>query len=252
MKHLPVHPTMRHPHTGKRLQALFVDKHGRARYPIMGAAEGDDPPDGPPKPPADTPKPPADPPSGEPKPGDLNYFPADTPRASMSPAEQLAFDAYNSQRWEKRAKGWGKHFPGKTPDEIKAIVDEVEKNRRNTLTLDEKTLEDAKAEARREALAEIGPKAVESAFNLLLGGMSEAERADALSVLDLTKFLNSDNQVDTEKVKAQVARIAPPVKGQTPPRDYGQGPRGTSAPTGGVAAIMQARREAREAKAPKS
>lgn len=31
-----------HPKTGRPIRPLFIDKHGRARYPIMGAAEDDD------------------------------------------------------------------------------------------------------------------------------------------------------------------------------------------------------------------
>jgi hypothetical protein len=37
---LPYHPTARHPHTGKRLQALMVLK-GRPVWPVMGASDDD-------------------------------------------------------------------------------------------------------------------------------------------------------------------------------------------------------------------
>lgn len=39
---LPVHPTMRHPHTGLPLRALGFTKRGQAIWPVMGASEDDD------------------------------------------------------------------------------------------------------------------------------------------------------------------------------------------------------------------
>lgn len=39
---LPLHPRLRHPLTGQPLRAVYVDRHGKPRWPIMGAApEGD-------------------------------------------------------------------------------------------------------------------------------------------------------------------------------------------------------------------
>lgn len=35
---LPYHPTMRHPHTGKALRALYVRSNGTAAWPVMGAS----------------------------------------------------------------------------------------------------------------------------------------------------------------------------------------------------------------------
>lgn len=250
MKHLPVHPTAVHPKTGKRLRALFIDRHGRPRYPILGASP-DDPDDRGGDDPDDKVDPPKkdDPPAG-PREGEVGYFPQATPRASMTPEQQIAYDAFHGRKHEGRAKEWSSAFPGKTAAEIKAIVDAAEAARRNTLTLDEKTLEDARNEARQSALAEIGPKAVKSAFELLLpGDMPDTEKAELIDTLDLSKFLTSDNEVDTAKVKTHAARIAP-VKGQEPPprRDFGQGTRGGAPAAGSVAAVMEERRAAREKK----
>lgn len=36
---LPVHPQLRHPLTGQPLRAVYVDKHGTPRWPIIGASE---------------------------------------------------------------------------------------------------------------------------------------------------------------------------------------------------------------------
>jgi hypothetical protein len=214
---------------------------GRAIMPIAGGAP-DDPPADPPKtdPPADPPKtdPPADPPKTDPPadppktdlPADLG-FPKDTPVAEMTAEQAAAYHRHQSRKHEGRAKNWQDQFPGKTPAEIKAIVDKAEADRRNTLTLDQKTLEDAQAEARRSALAEIGPKAVRSAFDLLLGDMPDTDKAEVLDTLDLSKFLTSDNEVDTAKVKSHVARLNPADKAPRR-RDFGAGPRRTDKSSG--------------------
>lgn len=246
MKHLPVHPTKRHPHTGAPLRAIYVRGDGRVFWPILGASP-DDPADKPEDKPADKPEDkPGDKPSDKP---DDKGFPEHTPVAEMTTEQQAAYHRFQSRKHEGRAKDWADAFPGKTAAEIKVIVEKAEADRRNLLTLDDKTLEDARAEARATALAEIGPKAVASAFNLLLpSDMPDTEKAEVLEVIDLKKFLNSDNEVDTAKVKAHVARITGPAKGQGSGRDLGQGRRGTSAPAGSVAAVREARRAAREDK----
>lgn len=248
MKHLPVHPTMTHPRTGAPLAALFVDKHGRARYPLMGASP-DDPDDKANDDAADK----GDDGKADDKKSDDKAnepaFPANTPVAEMTPAQQAAYHLHQSRKHEGRAKDWSQAFPGKTAAEIKAIVDTAEANRRNTLTLDEKTIEDAKAEARKSALAETAPKAVKAAFDLLLGDMPEKDKAEHIETLDLSKFLTDDNEVDTAKVRANVARITPAKGQEGQGRDFGQGRRGgSSASAGSVAAVMEARRAERDAK----
>lgn len=172
--------------------------------------------------------------SGGDKGGSDLGFPKDTPVAQMTPEQQAAYHLHHSRKHEGRSKEWQSAFPGKTAAEIKAIVDKAEADRRNTLTLDEKTLEDAKAEARTAALAEIGPKAVKSAFDLLLGDMPEQDKAEVLDTLDLKKFLTDDNEVDTAKVRAHVARLNPAGKAphQQRLRDFGAGDRRTDKSSG--------------------
>ena len=254
MNHLPVHPTKRHPHTGAPLRAIFVRRDGRVFWPMLG---GDDTvPTAEDKAAAEAKaaeddaaaKAAEDARNSSPKEGEVGYFPAATPRASMTPEQQIAYDAFHGRKHEGRAKEWSSAFPGKTAAEIKEIVDAAEAARRNTLTLDEKTLEDAKAEARKSALADAGPKAVKSAFDLLLGDMPQKDKDEHLDVLDLSKFLTDDHEVDTVKVRAAVARIQPDKGQGKPPRDYGQGTRSSGAPAGSVAAIVAERRAAREKK----
>lgn len=242
---LPIHPTKRHPHTGAPLRAIFVRRDGRVFWPILGASPDD---------PADaaaaaaaaataaaekaaTEKAAADAAAAKGGGDDADKdrgFPKDTPVAQMKPEEQAAYHLFHSRKHEGRSKEWSDAFPGKSATEIKAIVDEAEKNRRNTLTLDQKTIEDAQAEARKSALAEIGPKAVRSAFDLLLSDMPDTDKAEVLDTLDLSKFLTSDNEVDTAKVKSAVARLNPAGKAPHSQRvrDFGAGDRRTDKSNG--------------------
>jgi hypothetical protein len=234
---------MRHPHTGEPIQALFRRRNGRLMWPILGASPDDE--------------------GGEigggggqggdggqgGQGGDEHGFPANTAVADMTVEQQLAYHQYHSRKHEQRAKAYRDAAGGKSADEVKQLVDGAESARRNTLTVDERALEDAKNQGRAAALAEVGPKAVRSAFDLLLGDMPEKDRDEHIDTLDLSKFLTDDNEVDTAKVRAHVARIQP-AKGQGGQTDWGQGRRGGTSgggPSGkSVAAVMADRRAARE------
>lgn len=229
-----MHQRPAHPALSTDATAWLEQTFARNQRMYGGWSMEDKPADKPEDKPADKPEDkPADKPDDAP---DDKGFPANTPVAEMTPAQQAAYHQHQSRKHEGRAKDWSQAFPGKTAAEIKAIVDEAEKNRRNTLTLDEKTIEDAKAEARKSALAEFGPKAVQTAFELLLGDMPDTDKAEVIDTLDLSKFLTDDNEVDTAKVRTHVSRINPDKGPERQRRDYGAGPRGNSSGSTGVAA----------------
>lgn len=148
-------------------------------------------------------------------------FPADTPVAEMTLEQQIAYHKHQSRRHEQRATAYYQAVGGKSADEIKQ---EMEAARVAKLTADEKAVEEAKRAAREETTREYGPKSVRAAFNLLLGDMPEQDRDDEIGLLDLSKFLTADGEVDTDKVRNHASKIAPAGKdnGQ---RDYGQGRR---------------------------
>jgi len=222
---LPIHPTLCHPLTGEPLRAVYVDKHGRPRFPIMGGAP-DDPPADPPKtdPPADPPKtdPPADPPKTDP-PADLG-FPKDTPVAEMKPAEQTAYWQHQARKHEDRNKEWQKTHGGKTAAEVQAELTQL---RNATMSESEKALETAKTEGRREASLAVAPQM----FDVALKHVAEDRRKVLIDSLDLAKVIKEDGTVDTDKVTAIAATLAPPATGTGTP-DYGQGPRGTRTSSG--------------------
>ncbi len=117
---LPVHPTMRHPHTGEPLRAIYRTKRGRLVWPQMGGSP-DDPP--PPPNPAEPPKP-ADPPADPPTPPEPPK-PTDPKDEPLGPAGLRALQAEREAR-EKLEKefaplrpllaalGGGKPADGKT------------------------------------------------------------------------------------------------------------------------------------------
>lgn len=244
---LPVHPRLRHPLTGEPLQAIYVDKHGRARWPVVGAAP-DDPPKDPPKdppndPPSDPPKdPPADPPKDPPSdPSDKDLgFPKDTPVAEMSYEQQAAYHRYHSRKHEQRHKQWRDVFGDKTPEQAKADRDELEELRRGKRTESENAVEDAKKTAREEVTREYGTKLVRAEFRAALKNLEGVDQRDGtdkrdriIDGLNLADYLTDSGDVATDKVNSYAADIAPADTGAGGHHaDYGGGPRNRTTPSG--------------------
>lgn len=246
MKHLPLHETAVHPHTGQRLRALYIDRHGRARYPIMGAS-----PDDPADPPADPAKtdPPADPPGDPAKtdppadpPADLG-FPKDTPVAQMKPLEQAAYWQHQARKHEDRNKEWQKTLGGKTAAEVAAERQELATLRTEKMSDSEKAVNEAKLTGRREASLALAPQM----FAVALSHVDEDRRKVLIENTDLSRVINEDGSIDTDKVKSIAEALAPAgTDGERTPRirDFGGGDRRTDK-TSGVAAGREAYRERR-------
>lgn len=238
---LPIHPSMRHPLTGHPLRALHVDKHGRARYPIMGAAP-DDEADAAAKDAAnaaaaeskaaedaaaakaaeDAKAAEADAPTG---------FPANTPRAQMKPAEQIAYDAHHGRKHEQRATEYREAAGGKTAAEVKADLAELATLRTAQMSDGEKAVDTARAEGRREASLALAPQM----FDVALAHVDENRRNVLIENIDLTKVLKEDGTVDTAKVQAIANSLAPADKGSgsnNEKHDFGAGRRGGGSKSG--------------------
>lgn len=163
-------------------------------------------------------------------------FPADTPVAEMKPEEQAAYWRAQAQKHEGRNKEILGITGGKYGDDLRNLLAEADTARREKMTADERAIEDAKRQAREETTREYGPRSVRAAFDLLLGDMPEQERNDEIDLLDLSKFLKQNGDVDTAKVRQFAQKIAPPVKDEgTQRRNYGQGSH-TRGQSSGVAA----------------
>lgn len=144
-------------------------------------------------------------------------YPADTPVAEMTEAQQAAYWKYHSRHWQARAEG------RKDYDQIKNERDQL---KAQTQTAEEKAIEDARAEGRAEALKEYAPRVARGTLISALAtrGMKREEIDAQLEFVDLSKFVTADGETDADKVEAYVQGVAPST-GQTWP-DMGAGRRG--------------------------
>ena len=234
---LPLHPFARHPHPGQPIRAVYLDKSGRARYPIMGAGPEED---------AAAEKVAADAAAEEAvtaaakadadtaaanEAAKDNGFPKDTPRAQMKPSEQTAYDAFHGRKHEQRATEYREAAGGKTAAELKADMAELATLRTSQLTDGEKAVATAKAEGRREASLAVAPQM----FDVALAHVDEDRRKVLIDSIDLSKVIKEDGTVDTAKVKIIAENLAPADKEPGRQHDYGAGRR-ESVTKSGVAA----------------
>lgn len=247
----PMHATRIHPHTGHALTPVGYRKARPGEvgpqpiYSILGASEddgaGDDGAGG------------QDAGAGQ----DLG-FPADTRPDDMEPDQRAAYFQHQAKKHENRNKDWRAALGGKLPDEVKAELDELEKLRAQGRTEQENAVEDAKKTALAEAAAQYGSRLVAAEFKAALahlvttdqqGQADTKRRDDIIAGLNLTSYLTSSGDVDTDKVTSYAATIAPAGKGTGDQQDIGggrqSGTHGGGARKGSISAIVAERREQR-------
>lgn len=241
---LPLHPTMRYPaqHTlaGEAVRALYVDRHGRARYPIMGGAP-DDPPTDPPKndPPADPPKPdppkPEPPKSDPPKPDDLG-FPKDTPLSEMTDKQAAAYWKHQSRKHETTWKGI---VGDRKVEDVKGDLDEYAKIQQAKLTPSEKAIAEAEQRGRDAASSESLTKAAGAILRAQLkgAGKSDEDIKSLMAPVNLAAFIENGD-VDTDRLSKFAQQIAPADTdtGTRRRRDFGGGRREDGPTSTGVKA----------------
>lgn len=244
---LPIHPT-----TG--IRAVYVNRNGRAFYPIAGGApEGDgDGGDGSGGDGGDNSGDTGGSNGGDTGEGDKG-FPANTPVAQMSIEQQAAYHRHQARRHEERNRDWLAAAGGKTPAELKAEREELEELRRKTRSDGENAVADAEKKGREEAAREAGPKAARVAFEFALSHLEDKDRAELIETLDLTKVLTDSGDVDTAKVRSLAAKIAPTDKDQgNRRRDFGAGQRDGGGKSTGVASGRDLFAERRKTKSASS
>lgn len=149
-----------------------------------------------------------------------------TETASVETAEsQNANEATETDKdWEAEAAKW-KALSRKHEERAKANADaaaELEKVRNESKTDAEKAIESARAEGRTEALKEVTNRLVDAEFRIAAAG--KPVNIDALmDGLDRSRFVNDENEVDTEKVVKFIEGLTPAQKA-----NLGQGARGNS------------------------
>lgn len=168
---------------------LYIDRHGRPHYPIMGAS-------------------PDDPSNQDPDPGDPgpkvneHGFPSNTPWTKMEPAQQTAYWRHQAQKHEGRADSRRDY------DEIKAERDRL---KAASQTPDQKAIDQARAEARTEAQREFGGQAVAIHVKALanVGRLSHDAAETVLAGIDKSQFLAADGNVDDDKLSKFLDIVAP-------------------------------------------
>jgi hypothetical protein len=189
-------------------------------------------------------------------------FPANTrPDDMATDAERAAYYRHQARKHEDRNKDWQRTLGGKTPEQLKAEQDELEELRKKTRSESENAVAEAEKAGEAKATQKYGTKLVAAEFRAVLAHIGDEARRDLIIAnLDLTKFINDNGDVDTDKVKSTAAALAPADKGVGDKKDrpdYGGGRRGPgsgsggtggSAPGGGIAARREALRAEREAK----
>jgi hypothetical protein len=185
--------------------------------------------------PAETPT--ASQPTPTPPSTDEPKFPANTPVAQMKPEEAAAYWQHQNRKQEGRAEAYHKAAGGKSPEEIASLIAEGEKAQRERMSEQEKAVEAAKTEGANAASAQWKVAAVEAAFDIALAHLDDTARAEALGVLDLSKFVSESGKVDTAKVRQHAERMAPVTGGGGTSRfDFGAGNRGGNGSESGVSA----------------
>ena len=178
----------------------------------------------PPTPPAPTPPDPA--PTDPPEPG----FPENTPVVEMTPGQQAAYWKDKARKHEARAN------ERRDYDDIKAKADQYDTLANASKTEQERAIEAARTETTEQVRAEERGKAnvrlVDAEMRAAVAGRLTAEQLSViLDPIDRTKFVTAGGEVDTEKITAFIAGIAPAGEQRTPGKfpDLGQGRRGTPA-----------------------
>lgn len=163
----------------------------------------------------------------------------------MTDAQQAAYWRFHARKHEHALRD-------ANVAELQRQAQELATLKAATQTDQEKAIEAARAEGRSEALKATATQLVDAHFAAALPTMPEADRQDLLAGIDRKYFLAADGvSVDTAKVAAYAARIAPAATA-TPPtgappatgqrRDLGQG---RFAPTAQPSGLEAGRAEAR-------
>ena len=169
----------------------------------------------------------------DPDTGEKFFFPKDTPTSDMKPEQVAEYWRHKARKHEGRANARNDY------DAIKAERDQL---KQAGMSDAEKAVEDARREAREAAERETSGKfqarivRTEVRAALALAKMPADKIDGQVEYLDHTKFLTSDGEVDTDKVKQYAAGFAP-AGGQWP--DTGGGDRGGATRESGVSAGAQ-------------
>lgn len=183
-----------------------------------------------------------DPSSGEPNSsnGDKGY-PPDTPVKDMTAEQRAAYDADKREKNRQQREQWRDATRGKTPEQIKADLAELDNLRQANESAVETAVREARADERTKVLAETNDRLSKAMLRTALSarGKSDEQIDQILSTTALSAFVVEGDVAD-DKVAAYADLIAGPVTGGGNSwTGTGQGRSNPSRPSG-----LQAGREA--------
>lgn len=127
------------------------------------------------------------------------------------------------EKWKKQAR--------KHEERAKAnatAAQELDTLRQQSMTEQERAVDEARTEARASALAEVGGRVAAAEIRAAAAGRMAPEQLDVLlDGLNVTRFLDESGEVDRDKVAAFVDGIAPKTTDDQSFPDLGQGTRST-------------------------
>ena len=156
-------------------------------------------------------------------------YPKDTPVAEMTDKEQAAYWKFHSRKHETLANSRSDY------DQQKADAEKWRQAQREQMTPDQKAIDQAREDARREERGKIAPRLVAAEFKAKAKNVNEELLEAFLEDLDYTKYLTASGDVDTDKVKTRVEKLAP--KQQQQQRQNHQGYR----PAAGATSVTAGR-----------
>lgn len=169
----------------------------------------------------------------EPKADEPEYehgFPPGTPVAQMTAEQRAAYDTHVKTRNAERRRELEDATGGRTLEQVKADLAELDTLRDQSRNDTEKAIAKAKKDALAEAAAAYGPRLVNAAFSAALGNMKPEDKAELLDTINPAKFLTTNGDLDTDKVSAWITKYAPQtgtgVGGHV--ADHGAGRRSTT------------------------
>jgi hypothetical protein len=146
----------------------------------------------------------------------------------MSIEQREAYWRYHSRKHEQRVESM------KDYDELKRKATEYDALAAASRTEHERAVDDARAQARAEATADMGVRIARERVvaRLMARGRAEEDATQVANDLNLSAYVTDRGDVDGEGITALIDRIAP--KTSEPPRapDMGQGRRTPTAASG--------------------
>lgn len=137
-------------------------------------------------------------------------YPEGVPVRDMTPEQRRAYDHAKREENRQRREQWNAVLGDRTPDDVRAELEELAQLRRSRETAEETALREAHEAGRHEAAQQMLTTVATSSLvaHLTAAGLSDDDAAGLVGVIDPTKFL-ADGDVDLEKVREFTARHAP-------------------------------------------